>query len=374
MRNIKFNLFTIALSILLIFGCSKETENITPLISEIDKENIEISFHHLSNFIEETDLNTALNQNYIDEINEKLKQVSNEQINFTLSDAYKIRSVAVDLFKNNDLSSAMAHPWFPKDEALINQVFNFRETIIKSLNEATTVEDIKDSLQQLRENILSDGIQEAKDLLLLQLDLSEKVLLQIFNKYHLENNNYNKSASFDCNFWEWICVGVSTAAAVILIASNPGSLVAVIAGGATVAAVAACCICGCDCDFTSSCRESTEPEPVPLQSIPVETEQTHYNFNSWNWNPWNINFDGLELDLFQVDYSGLLNADSNPLEQEDESDNSNPETNEYNLNEDFQEHEEYDNLNEDLQEHDHHDPPCKCPIRIECIDGECILP
>lgn len=53
-------------------------------------------------------------------------------------------------------------------------------------------------------------------------------------------------------WYEWVCVGAMIAAAVALIIASAGTA---LAGGATVAMVAACCLCRCRCDFTESCKK-----------------------------------------------------------------------------------------------------------------------
>ena len=58
-----------------------------------------------------------------------------------------------------------------------------------------------------------------------------------------------------CKWYQWVCVGAMAAAAVaLIIASGSTALGPIIAGGATVAMVAACCFCRCKCSFTESCK------------------------------------------------------------------------------------------------------------------------
>lgn len=255
--------FFILLCVSAIYSCKQEVDKLTNP-TPVTETEVNQLMDGLIDFIGNQDLNsTELDNNYINLLNAEAERLSGQKSDYTLAQATALKGVIIDLFEGHNMTGAIEHPWLPSDERLLSLASIYREKIVKTLGDLTNIDSIKEAIDQLRNEAQTIESFSSNDLdfVINQLNITERVITDIYVKYGNEKGVH-------CKWYQWICVGASTAAAIALIAVTGGAAAAIILGGGTVAIVAACCICGCRCTFTDSCQD---PDPCEGVECPPGT-------------------------------------------------------------------------------------------------------
>ncbi len=251
LRVIAYIMTALTLNLIAV-SCTQENEAVTK--PEATNGSIKIDYGAINQYI---DHNVDIEKGVFSEdfANQMIKDLGGaEKVGMNYNDVLAMKDKMVDYLTTEVNESARTNATMQKEDV----PKKISEIILAGLNDASSYSDFEKNVIEAKKYAGTLADADMKAIALGQIEQSVTLTNDFIAKYGMESTDINARSKFGCKWYQWACVGVATAAAVALIATTPVGIAAFIIGGGTVAAVAACCICKCRCEFTTTtgCRNA----------------------------------------------------------------------------------------------------------------------
>jgi hypothetical protein len=241
---------------MLIFTMScTNTPNISTPVESVPTQQLTYSssaIPQMNSFFCNLNLNEELTfaQKY-SHISSQMQSEYNVANPWTLNESEDFKDQMISYFVENNNNAFVGSQFVNVSSNFLAQVKSFKEQMT-NISDPNEINPLAISLQNQIVNLSFSSLE--KQALTQMVTIYKDFGTCLIQKYPSEDESAR--AWIKCKWYQWACVAAMTAAAVALIIASAGTALApIIAGGATVAMVAACCFCRCRCDFTESCKK-----------------------------------------------------------------------------------------------------------------------